>query len=262
MSRGRTRPALVDAVFGLPRPERRGRLAVALLAAGVGHGGLWLLAALSEPTLESWSAAVAAQVHAELSKVEAVELPRPPVPTPTPPPPAPAPVPTAPRQATVARPPPPAQAGNIVAQAVEPSGPVDLTQDTFVTGTAEAYAGGVTTSTGTSTTAVTAQEVAPGPQPTGPQDRSSVVGLDDDSWSCPWPKDAEEQDIDEQLVVLRVTVRADGTAESASLASDPGHGFGQAALACALATRFSPARDASGQAITARSPPIRVRFTR
>lgn len=261
MSRG-SRPTLVDAVFGLPRPERRRRLVVALLAAGLGHGGLWLVAALSEPTLESWSAAVAARVHAELTKVEAIELPKPPpppVPPPAPPPPAP---PATPPQATATRPPPPARAGAIVAQAVEPSGPVDLTQDTFVTGTAEAYAGGVTTSAGTSATAVTAQEVAPGPQPAKPQDRSRAVGLDEASWSCPWPKDAEEQNIDEQLVVLRVSVRADGTAESADLASDPGHGFGQAALACAMATRFSPARDSSGKPIAARSPPIRVRFTR
>jgi protein TonB len=44
--------------------------------------------------------------------------------------------------------------------------------------------------------------------------------------------------------------------------ADPGHGFGAAAVACALRTRFVPARARSGQAVRSLSPPIRVRFTR
>ena len=256
MRRGPPNPSLVDVVFGLPRPERRGRVVIALLAAGSMHGALWLWGALSEPTLESWSAALAARVHSELSRVESVELTKPP-PPPPPAPTAPVRVATVARQAATARPPTPAQASSIIAQASDPSEPVDLTHDAFVTGTASAYAGGLTTATGTSTRAVT-REVAPEPV----EDRSSAVGLDEADWSCPWPRDAEEDELDEQVVVLRVLVRADGTAESAMLASDPGHGFGRAALACALSTRFSPARDRRGQAIAALSPPIRVRFIR
>jgi protein TonB len=63
-------------------------------------------------------------------------------------------------------------------------------------------------------------------------------------------------------VVIRVVAAADGRAASAELVSDPGHSFGAAAIACALRTRLSPARDAAGDAVRARSPPIRVRFTR
>jgi periplasmic protein TonB len=44
--------------------------------------------------------------------------------------------------------------------------------------------------------------------------------------------------------------------------SDPGLGFGAAARACALGTRFLPARNEEGRPITAPSPPIRVHFFR
>jgi protein TonB len=44
-------------------------------------------------------------------------------------------------------------------------------------------------------------------------------------------------------VVIRVVAAADGRAASAELVSDPGHSFGAAAIACALRTRFSPARE-------------------
>jgi protein TonB len=64
------------------------------------------------------------------------------------------------------------------------------------------------------------------------------------------------------VAVVRVRVRADGTAESASVIRDPGMGFGEAAVGCSLRERYEPARDRAGVAIAALSPPIRVRFTR
>jgi protein TonB len=63
-------------------------------------------------------------------------------------------------------------------------------------------------------------------------------------------------------VIIRVDVKADGTASRVEVVSDPGFGFGSAAKACALHTRFEPARDVNGKRIAALSPPIRVRFTR
>jgi protein TonB len=63
-------------------------------------------------------------------------------------------------------------------------------------------------------------------------------------------------------VVLRVVVDASGTADSARVLADPGHGFGAAAVACALRTRFVPARARDGTPVRSTSPPIRVRFTR
>jgi len=235
------------------------------------HASLWLWARTTERSLESWSAAVAARVHAELSRDEIVEMPKPPPPAPAPEAKAEEPMakatPTrahAPSAEKASRPPAPAQAAAVVA--VDPNAPADLTSETFVTGTANAYAGGVTTSSGTNTVAVQTREVSPsgriGAAAAAAPDRSSAVSLPGQSWSCPWPREADAEEIDEQTVVIRVVVRPDGSVESAKVIADPGHGFGDAAAACALRTRFSPASDRDGAAIRSASPPIRVRFTR
>jgi protein TonB len=68
--------------------------------------------------------------------------------------------------------------------------------------------------------------------------------------------------VDEQTVVLRVSVRVDGRAERVDLLTDPGFGFGAAARLCASRTQFEPARDWAGQPAAALSPPIRVHFFR
>jgi protein TonB len=137
---------------------------------------------------------------------------------------------------------------------------LDLTANTFVTGSASAYAGGTTTSNGTSAKAIFAQTIDP--EPTPEPDRSRPVSLADDEWQCAWPRSADAEDIDEQSVVIRVAVRSDGAVASTRLVSDPGHGFGAAALACAVRTHFTPACDRHGRPLFAESPPIRVRFTR
>jgi protein TonB len=93
-------------------------------------------------------------------------------------------------------------------------------------------------------------------------DLSAMVSLEGQSWSCPWPPEADSERIDEQTVVIRVVVDPDGSVKSAEIVIEPGHGFGKAAVACAMNTRFTPARDRAGHAVRARSPPIRVRFTR
>jgi periplasmic protein TonB len=258
------RPRLVDVIFGLAAPERRWRVGVALALALLAHGGLWGWTWMLQPSLETWAAGVAARVHAEHSRVEVVELP-PPRPPARPPPPAPSPAPAATRQRpaapepTPAGPPPPAQAASVVARVEAPGEPVDLTATTFVTGSAEAFAGGATSTTGTG--------AGPGGGPTasgppGESDRSSPVSLEGDQWDCPWPPEAEAEDLLEQLVVLQVRVRADGRAEAAQVLADPGHGFGAAAQACALTTRFQPARGRDGRPVAAASPPLRVRFLR
>ncbi len=253
----------------MPGPERRWALPLGVLIALGLHGVLFVWTMGSERSLESWSAAVAARVHAELSREQFVELvqpPPPPPPTPpreqAPPPPRPAvPKVKAPKQvAEHSTPPPPAQAGNIIAREQRPDEPADLTGETFVTGRASSYAGGVTTSSGTNPMAVQTREVDPRASPVQP-DRSSPVGLEDPDWKCPWPREAENEQIDEQIALVRVVVRADGTVESANIVRDPGHGFGQAALACALQTRFIPAHDRDGRPIRSQSS-VRVRFTR
>jgi protein TonB len=156
----------------------------------------------------------------------------------------------------------PATSAQIVSR-VPSAAPVDLTADTFVTGSAASYAGGATTSSGTSTRAVEGPIVDPrGPTTGQAGSRARPVGLDEADWSCPWPDQADSAEVNEKQVLLRVAVRPDGQVTEVKVVSDPGLGFGQAARACALRTRFQPALDHSGQAIAAWSGPIRVRFIR
>jgi len=144
--------------------------------------------------------------------------------------------------------------------------PVDFTGGAFVVGGAATFPGGVTSAQG--------KGVRPGtttdPSATGAGDagrgrapsRARPVSLDQAAWSCPWPAEADAEQVNEKTVVLRVRVKADGRAEAVDVLSDPGFGFGAAARACALITRFEPARDAGGQPIAALSAPIRVHFSR
>jgi protein TonB len=158
-----------------------------------------------------------------------------------------------------------AQATTVVAQQRVPGAPLDLTADTVVIGTANAYVGGVTTPSGTSSSAVpekrSADALGAAPPHAAP-DRSSPVSLESENWSCPWPREADADQIDEKTVILRVDVDRNGAAVMVRVLADPGHGFGSAAAACAMRTRFTPARDRSGHPVRLTSPPIRVRFTR
>jgi protein TonB len=144
------------------------------------------------------------------------------------------------------------------------NGAIDLTSETLITGTAHDYAVGVATSRGVGAPSRAAGIAAPAAASgqLGTSDVSSAVGLASQAWSCPWPREADAERIDEQTVVIRVIVDADGNAESATVLSDPGHGFGRAAMRCAMQTRFTPARDPDGKPIRAQSPPIRITFTR
>ena len=260
------RPAIADVILGASTPERRARLLAGVLVTLGLHGALWLSTRGRQPP--SHPVQPAREISLEIA-VAPARLPPNPMGAETrhAEPPAPRAVvrPERAAQARAARPAAPAQAGAIVASEPSSHDPVDLTGDAFVVGAATAYAGGVTAARGTGT--------RPGVSRAGDQarlldggalapDRSSGVALGDDSWSCPWPREADAERIDEQTVVIRVVVAADGKPASAEVVSDPGHGFAQAAIACAMQTRFAPSRDREGRTIRARSPPIRVRFTR
>ena len=258
--------SIADLVFaGAPSGGSR-RLAIAggvvlTLYAGV----VELVSRLGHPA-GSWSAEMAARIHDAIAIERAVDL----TPPPPSPPPRPAPASDAPRLAPThvarsaraprAAPAPPAQAAQLAAAAPAPA---DFTGMAFVVGSGATYAGGATTSHGTSRTPATG-DVASGGTGTGGavESRSRLVSLDEAAWSCPWPAEADAQQVNEQTVVLRAAVRSDGRAERVDVVADPGFGFGAAARQCALATRFEPARDPSGQPIAALSPPIRVHFVR
>ena len=254
---------IVDVVLAGRDDRPVGRTAIAVGVAVAVHLALLAWAVGVDGSLGSWSAQLATQIHAELARERVVEL-SPPPPPPPPPPKAVEPPPRqqlarAPRQPqrVDSRPPPPAQAGRIIAQEEGPRAPLDMTGDTFITGTSKVYAGGVTSATGTNKNAVESREV----DPEG-SSGEHAVGLADEDWTCPWPHEAEAQQIDEQVAVVRVVVRPDGTAASARVVRDPGSGFGTQAIACALRQRYTPATDRHGRPIEAESPPVRVRFTR
>ncbi|MEY2937394.1 MAG: hypothetical protein RL033_8143 [Pseudomonadota bacterium] len=175
---------------------------------------------------------------------------------------APAPPPAEPPPEPSNEPPPPAEAGQVVA--AEPDAPADFTSFDIASGKGARYRGGVTASNGTNTQAVhapvLARSAAPGSG--GNVSLAQPVRLEVRDWTCPWPEQADLLAVDEERVVLKVDVDVDGRVSAASVLTDPGYGFGAAALRCARQHRFLPATDIAGRPIAASSPPIRVRFSR
>jgi len=264
--RAEATPRIVDVVLAGRVDRPLSRSAIALAAALTVHGALGAWASSSGASLATWTAQVAAQLHEEISRERVVEVTPPSAPPEPPKPPSPAP----PRRAEPprtsrpvqrradARPPPPAQAGRIVAQDEGPR-TLDLTGDTFVSGTAQAYAGGVTTPTGTNPNPVEQHEVDP-TAPPGEPDRSRRVSLVDEGCHT-WPAEAESEPTDHQDVRMRLVIGSDGHVLSARVLGDPGHGFGAAAIDCARRSRFSPELDAGGRPVQVEVP-FRWHFTR
>ena len=61
-------------------------------------------------------------------------------------------------------------------------------------------------------------------------------------------------------VDLVVAVDERGKPRWVQIIRDPGYGFGQAAIACALGASYEPARNRRGEAVSGLSPRIRIRF--
>jgi protein TonB len=141
-----------------------------------------------------------------------------------------------------------------------------LTDNSFVQGNADYYAGGITASKGTATTAVRDRAARPdgvvGGTGTAPGvDRSRAAGTVERNWDCPFPAEAELEQINYQQVRVAVTVSAAGKALDVKVIGDPSFGFGRAAQRCALGKTFIPALDRAGNAITT-TIPIVVTFVR
>jgi protein TonB len=203
-----------------------------------------------------------------------------PPPEPEPPPPVPAPAPKLPAPKdddpykNLPAAPTPAKAAAVLVQKENPDEPRDLTANTIVNGDGTATYGqqsaagtgdkptlnahpsltGVPGGRGTAS-------AAPPPPPPGP-DLSRNIGLTGSTaWNCPFPAEADAEQIDQAVVTVQVTVRPDGSALSASVVSGGDHGFGRNAKACALTRRYTPALDRTGTAILS-SAPVIVRFNR
>jgi protein TonB len=195
--------------------------------------------------------------------------PPPPAPTPEPevknePPPRPT-----PREATP--PPAPAQAGKVLTQEPDPNEPVDLTGNTIISGNADSFAGGVTAANGTSKTAVRgltsptgapAAPAAPPAAPAGP-DRSRTASMADPSvWlNAPFPREADDAQIDNAAVTLQIHVHPDGAVDVPTVIKDPGYGFGREAVKQAMRIKYLPALDRDGHPIAGTFTTI-VRYSR
>jgi periplasmic protein TonB len=255
-------------VLGASKVPRRARWLVPVLAAIGVHVAL-VLSISREETGEHWALATSARVAALLAEREArpVELPPAPEPPKVEEPPRPEPAATAPTTKRIpgrSKAQAPAQAGQIVAAVPTANQPIDF-GDAFVVGEGAVFAGGHTTSSGTAKHKVEGP-VANQPAPAMPAeakapDLSKPLSLSDPDWTCPWPREADDMDIDQQIAIVKVQVSAEGRCESVAVVRDPGHGFGAQAARCAKEAAFAPALNVRGKPI-AGTAAIRVRFVR
>ena len=173
-------------------------------------------------------------------------------------------------------PPPPSQAAKVITQEPDPEEPVDMTGQGFVSGDGSGPGFGMVSAAGTGKTptynkaasldgkegGTGTSKAGPPPAPSGP-DMTKAAGLVGSSaWDCPFPPEADAEQIDQAVVSIIVTVRSDGSPQSVKVVNDPGYGFGRAARLCALSRRYTPMLDRTGTPIVGATPPIRVRFTR
>jgi protein TonB len=174
---------------------------------------------------------------------------------------------------TVAQPtalPAAAQAGKTLTAADDTAG--DVADFTMVQGTGTEYAGGTTSSIGTSAKAVhgPAGDAPPPPRAVIGTKNAPAMGPDlsrsprpsGADWNCSslFPRDSDAGDY--ATVSIVVTVGADGAPKSVTVLRDPGHGFGAAARACAMRQRYAVGLDRQGSPVLSTTPPITVRFTR
>ena len=164
-----------------------------------------------------------------------------------------------------ARAPQPSAAAQVLTRSDEPSDALDLL-DTIVTGPATTFSAHSSgRSSGTP---------APTAAPSGSGERRSqsndVVGPDRSrpaslaggfAWTCPFPPEADVADVDRADVSLRIDIDASGRARQLRVVSDPGHGFGAAAQACAAQKHYTPGLDRDGNPV-ASTLAVRVRFVR
>ncbi|MGC4067736.1 MAG: hypothetical protein QM784_24420 [Polyangiaceae bacterium] len=163
-----------------------------------------------------------------------------------------------------------AQAGKTLTASDDAAG--DVADFTMVQGAGTEYAGGTTSSIGTSAKAVQgpASDSPPPPRAVVGTKNAAAAGPDlsrsprpsGADWNCSslFPRDPDAGDY--ATVSIVVTVGTDGAPKSVTILRDPGHGFGAAARACAMSQRYAVGLDRQGSPVLSTTPPITVRFTR
>ncbi len=257
-----------------------GRVAWGTLGALALHAVIFAYAITSTGEVGGFARSVLEHVRSRWTltyemKEELPAPPPPPVPEkPEPPPPeekAPA-----PPKAPLAEPPPAAaEAAQVLAAEPDPSAPLDLTGQGFITGNAETYAGGYTSAKGTAKTAVNRKPGVVGvPGGTGKVASPNPAAEDlskPATWAsgdilrqCGFPAEADAAQVDFARVVLTVSVSESGATQAVSILSETpsGLGFGSRARSCANRTVFLPGKDRTGKPIASTAGPITVNFTR
>jgi protein TonB len=157
--------------------------------------------------------------------------------------------------------------------------PVDLTGFTIVTKKGStSTGGGFTSAQGTSKQAVHDPNAAvggtPGGHGTGPPRpppppkparnlSRSAMPRGSTSWSgCPFPPQADLEQIHRAVVEIVVTVGADGRPQAVRVVKDPGYGFAGQARQCALGRSYEPALDVDGRSVAGTTPLLRITFRR
>jgi protein TonB len=269
-------------VLALGRADRTALLVCLALAIGA-HGTAGARVLQSQPYLTELASAVRSEMRERLRSQIDIDVEKLPPPPPPPPPPEPEPEPEVPPPPPVekteapppetAPPPAAAEAGKVLTAEPDPNEPVDLTDQGFVTGTGDSFAGGVTASTGTSKTAVrntaaVATGVGTGMKPVGPPtpkvDLSRAPRLmSGGSWNeCGFPAEADAEGINSGKVQLVVTVGTNGRAKSVTVLKDAGFGFGAHARRCAYRKTYEPGLNAAGQPVEQSTAPFTVTFVR
>jgi len=216
----------------------------------------------------AWARDVHTEVSSRLAQTYEVDMVKPvekPVEPPPPPPEEKEPPPKLVKEAPKDEPPPPppaaADAAKVLMQEPAKDEPVDLTGNTFLAGNADTAIGGVTQIGGTAKMATNNLAAVatgtPGGTGTGPApapvkvDRSRPAAIMNKAnlERCPFPAEADAEQVDEAAVGIEVKVSTDGRAETVGVTHDPGHGFGREARKCALRERYSPALNVEGVAI-------------
>ncbi|MDX2051405.1 MAG: hypothetical protein SFV15_03380 [Polyangiaceae bacterium] len=276
-------PSRASALENFRSDEGSLRTAWGTLIALVLHGTFLIFGMLSTAEAGKFAQSVLDHVKNRWALTYEIDEPPPlpeekPEPEPPPPPEPTKPEPdVTPRPASSEAPPPPvaAEAAQVITQEPDPSAPLDLTAEGFVTGTAESYAGGYTTSKGSSKVAVSQKPSTVG-LPGGTRPAASVAAPAVDlskpaTWAtgdimqrCGFPPEADAAQVDFARVVLTVSVSASGSITGVSILSETpaGLGFGTRAKSCANRTTFLPARDRLGKPIAGVAGPIKVNFTR
>jgi protein TonB len=145
---------------------------------------------------------------------------------------------------------------------------LDFSDNVFTVGNSERFSGGNTMSKGTNDKPPETQKVAEKGVMQAPPPQIMAVDLSrtatlagSGEWRCPFPSEADSDQVDEAAAIIEVIVNATGKAQSASILQDPGHGFGREARACAMRESYVPALDKAGSPVVS-SKKFRVKFER